>query len=107
MNNLERILTGTYKMKEREERITDKNICDYYLKEISNGNYAVLNQAQKFTEDTYSKYKQKDIVVVTANTNAFPSDLDAVTQLQVNLNALKRIIAEIEVKEDMKEQDKR
>ncbi len=105
MNNLQNILTNAYKIKEREERITDRNGCDYYLTEINNGNYTILSQAQKFVEDTYMKYKKKDIVVVAANTSVFPSYLDSISQLQVNLMALKRIIVEIEGKEDLKEQD--
>lgn len=105
MNDLENILTNAHKTKEREERIIDKNGCDYYLTEIKNGNYTILNQAQKFAEDTYMKYKKKDFVVVAVNTSVFPSYLDSITQLLVNLEALKRIIVEIEGKEDLKEQD--
>lgn len=81
MNDLENILKNAYKTKEREERITDKKGCDHYLTEINNGNYTILSQAQKFAEDTYVKYKKKDFVMVAANTNVFPSYLDAVTQI--------------------------
>ncbi len=91
------------KEKEIKDLNDDYKKCDYYLNNLKNGNIDCLDDAINFSNKKYVEFCIKDSEVALMNTNLIPTNLDNISQIIQNLNALKKMINEIICKKLIKE----
>lgn len=75
--------------------------CEYYIeslpvKDISHDFY---QQANQFAIDAYNELERDDLLIVRCNTSSVPRNIDALSNLRINLNAIHRMLEELITKE--------
>ncbi len=87
------------KSKKIKDLTDDYNKCNFYLNNLNNGNNNYLYEAIDFSNKKYKEFCFKDAEVALLNTNFIPTNLDELSQTKQNLIAIKKMIAEILLKE--------
>ncbi len=84
---------------------------EYYIENLSvqGVSHDFYQQANQFAIDAYNELERDDLLIVWCNTSSTPRNIDALSNLRINLNAIHRMLEELMTKEsktlvqDMKE----
>jgi hypothetical protein len=102
-NERSNIMNELLKEIENKNLIDDYNKCDYYLNKLNNGDISCLEDAIAFSNKKYAEFCIKDSEVALMNTNPISTNLDNISQIIINLMALKKMIIEYSKKNISKE----
>lgn len=78
--------------------INDLEECEKHIDKMNNDYLRNYDIALEFVNKTYSKYAVSEPKISFFNSNPFPTNNDNITQLKINLEAVKRIIIQVIIK---------
>lgn len=75
--------------------------CENYIESLSvqGVSHDFYQQASQFAIDTYNELERDDLLIVRCNTSSVPRNIDALSNLRINLNAIHRMLEELITKE--------
>lgn len=75
--------------------------CEYYIESlpVQGVSHDFYQQANQFAIDAYNELKRDDLLIVQCNTSSVPRNIDALSNLRINLNAIHRMLKELITKE--------
>ncbi len=77
--------------------------CKYYIWMLDNQvvSAELIQEANQFSNDIYAELKNDDPIIVTCNTSFVQRNIDALSNLKLNLSAIHKMVEELLAKESI------